>query len=170
MLKTLPPHVRAPIKEIVESDRAACSHNVLMVQTTEGGAILDFSGGQFTGQMLPSSYTNAASFKAALLGEMLAFKLCPEMNIRDQIERDASTASTHTPYHPEQWAPVLASSFLDDFLPSVLGDAELRGDAEAVHALHGRVLLRQTVPAVRLEAAQVEVQACGCGWTGGRRS
>jgi len=112
----LPVELREPIQETVE---ASCSHNVLR---SNCGTILDFSGGQFTGKMLPSIYQNDGAFKAALPDgfKLHAFGLCPERDILQQIDRDVFTAEAHKlnqPFHPELWAAGVAAQLASDNPP-----------------------------------------------------
>ena len=81
--------------------------NVLLATS---GEIIDFSGRQFTGKMLPTAYGNAASFKASLPGEVIAFEECSKIEIEEQLERDCHTAITHEPYKPHNWGAKVASN------------------------------------------------------------
>ena len=111
ILKTMSPEMRSrfttSVKEIVEGSAVACSHNVLLASS---GEILDFSGGQFTGTMLPMAYGDAATFKASLPGDVVAFQACSEIEIEEQLNRDRHTATTHKPYEPHNWGSRVASN------------------------------------------------------------
>ena len=113
------------IQEIVEGNLPQCSHNVLLSKKT--GAIIDLTGGQFTGTMQPATYNDLRSFKAALPGRVLHFRECPESEVQEQIERDTSTARTYRPFDPKDWAPHVVENSLSGLDDGTCWETVCRG-------------------------------------------
>jgi hypothetical protein len=88
--------VETPANADAPTSRQFCTHNVLVCQTS--GAVIDFCGGQFTGNVdqphwFPSFEAMVAS--GTLSGDVLHFEASPQSEIDGQIKRDESAALVH---------------------------------------------------------------------------
>jgi hypothetical protein len=88
--------VEQPANPDAPASKQFCTHNVLVCH--KSGAVIDFCGGQFTGDTdqphwFPSFDAMVAS--GTLPGDVLIFEASPQSEIDEQIERDESSARAY---------------------------------------------------------------------------
>lgn len=86
--------------EVIEGPYEFCSHNVVIASS---GEILDFSGGQFTGVMLPSVFRDVEAYKSSIQGEVVHVRPCHDLEIQDQGKRDDTNAKKFGVEAPVVW-------------------------------------------------------------------
>ena len=100
-----------PVTEIIEAAlpmfHDTCYHNVLM---SASGEIIDFGGGQFTGNMMPCVYADIDCYTEALPGKILCFKPCSDSDIETQFARDCGLGKVYPPLLPNAWAKQVVSN------------------------------------------------------------
>ena len=117
------PKSTEPVTEVIEAalpmSDDTCYHNVLVA---ESGNIIDFSGGQFTGNMIPCVYDDVACYAEALPGKILHFEQCSDSDIEDQFQRDCGLGKIYPPLQPNVWAKQVVSNLhLRGFNSTLLG-------------------------------------------------
>eukprot|EP00747_Dinoflagellata_sp_TGD_P179650 gnl/TRDRNA2_/TRDRNA2_30779_c0_seq1.p1 gnl/TRDRNA2_/TRDRNA2_30779_c0~~gnl/TRDRNA2_/TRDRNA2_30779_c0_seq1.p1 ORF type:complete len:514 (+),score=71.76 gnl/TRDRNA2_/TRDRNA2_30779_c0_seq1:86-1627(+) len=86
-------------QEIVEMHQPSCVHHVFY--SPKLGVVLDLSGGQYTGNMLPEVYPDLEAFKAAFPGTVISFDRSDEQELKDQTRRDLFLAKSNKIPPPE---------------------------------------------------------------------